>query len=422
MIAPVRPVPDRAPELQVLFAEARRRRRRRRLAAAAVSLAAVGGIVAGMLAGGGRSDPPRPAAARHRPVPGAGHAPALTLPAARVSWVDYQNRLHVGNIASGAQRVMATLPAEGDGWLIRAGGDLYWPSSSGPARILGYDLAARRLLRPVPGQSAFTSAGGRYLYVRQAATRLLERSAEPSGPARVLRVPAGWSVSATSWEGTAAGGIIVYSGAPGRAVRAGIWNPRTGRVRALGTDYLINDIYTAKGGRFSLIAWQPAACAAGDCQLMITNTAARQAVPVRSPLGHGFTAADARFSPDGTQLAAFARRASLSSAGANDSELALIRTGTGRLRLDRAARLVTTEDAGWLLWLPGGRRLLAGALASSYAVDTVTLAARPFFFDRGTPDHDIMDTPDINFSAVLVPGGRHRGGLAASNGSVPRPR
>jgi hypothetical protein len=73
-----------------------------------------------------------------------------------------------------------------------------------------------------------------------------------------------------------------------------------------------------------------------------------------------------------------------------------------------AARLVTQEDAGWFLWLPGGNRLLAGALLFSYAIDAQTDQARPFFFDAqkaaGTgADHNIMDTPDINFSAVLLP-------------------
>jgi hypothetical protein len=55
-------------------------------------------------------------------------------------------------------------------------------------------------------------------------------------------------------------------------------------------------------------------------------------------------------------------------------------------------------------------------------VDTSIYAARPFFFfpqtaDGSYADHDIMDTPDINFSAVLVTAissaghaGTHRGG------------
>lgn len=52
--------------------------------------------------------------------------------------------------------------------------------------------------------------------------------------------------------------------------------------------------------------------------------------------------------------------------------------------------------------------MLAGALAYSYAVDTTTYEARPFFFfpqtaDGRAADHNIMDTPDINFSAVVLP-------------------
>jgi len=138
-----------------------------------------------------------------------------------------------------------------------------------------------------------------------------------------------------------------------------------------------------------------------DGPVNITSTATLVTVTVHSPLHHGFTEADGTFSPDGRTLAIFARRASISSGWPNHSELALINTRTGALRLVRAARLVTQEDAGWVRWLPGGGRLLAGALLASYAVDARTLAARPFYFFPGN-EHDIMDTPDINFSAVVI--------------------
>ncbi len=142
---------------------------------------------------------------------------------------------------------------------------------------------------------------------------------------------------------------------------------------------------------------------------------------MRSPLRHGFTDPGIAFSPDGTQLAVFVRRASPSSGWPSQSELAIVSTRTGRLRLVRAARLETQEDAGWVLWLPGGHRLLAGALRYSYAVDTKTLAARPFFFFPGRTDHDIMDTPDINFSAVVLPPGvraRRSGGADRPGGAA----
>jgi hypothetical protein len=146
-------------------------------------------------------------------------------------------------------------------------------------------------------------------------------------------------------------------------------------------------------------------------------------VTARSPLPYGF-AQGAAFSPDGTRLAVFERTASInSSCCANDSVLAIATARTGTVRAVRAARLETQEDAGWILWLPGGRRLLAGALAYSYAVDTTTDAARPFFFfpraaDGAAADHNIMDTPDINFSAVLLPQVAARPAASAVPGSA----
>ena len=86
-------------------------------------------------------------------------------------------------------------------------------------------------------------------------------------------------------------------------------------------------------------------------------------------------------SPDGTRVALLERTASLSSSCcANSSMVAIVSTRTGVVHPVPAARLETQEDAGWILWLPGGNRLLAGALLYSYAVDAQTYTARPFFF------------------------------------------
>ena len=82
--------------------------------------------------------------------------------------------------------------------------------------------------------------------------------------------------------------------------------------------------------------------------------------------------------------------------------LGIVNTRTGALRLVPAARLVTTEDVGWARWLPGGNRLIAGAEAGSYAVNALTLAARPFSFS-GSPGQDIESSGDINFSATVLP-------------------
>ncbi|HEY2076924.1 MAG TPA: hypothetical protein VGH53_11350 [Streptosporangiaceae bacterium] len=97
-----------------------------------------------------------------------------------------------------------------------------------------------------------------------------------------------------------------------------------------------------------------------------------------------------------------------SSCCANSSMVAIVSTGTGTVHPVPAARLETQEDAGWILWLPGGNRLLAGALLDSYAVDAQTYGSRPFFFypqkaEARMPPQNIMDMPGINFSAVLLP-------------------
>jgi hypothetical protein len=398
-----------AADLTALFAEARRRRRRRRITAAAVSLAVAGSVMIGLTSGGGHHDPaPRTAASPRRAVITKPDLRRFTLPAAHVAWVDYNGALHIGDVATGTQHVVATVRSDAGDWFVAAAGHVYWPDfskNSGPIR--GYDLATGKVQRIGRGESVFASPGSRRLYIMRSATRLIE--VHPGRPAarRAFTVPAGWRLSCCQAGGTAAGGIIVYSaggrsGSPADA-RIAIWSPRDGSIRPLGAGYVVDDIYTPHGARHSLIAWQSASCAAGNCPVRITNTATLATVTVRSPLRHGFTEGDGTFSPDGTELAVFVRRASIRSNWPNHSELALINTTTGTLRLVRAAKLITQEDAGWVLWLPGGHRLLAGALLYSYAVDAKTLAVRPFFFFPGN-EHDIMTTPDLNFSAVLIPG------------------
>jgi hypothetical protein len=313
--------------------------------------------------------------------------------------------LHIGDVATGAQHVVATLPSAAGGWFVVAAGHIYWldfNKNAGPIR--GYDLATHKIQRLGRGEWVFAAPGGRHVYLERSATRLAEMPAGHQA-GRTFRVPAGWHLACCQWDGAVAGGVIVYSAGgqgsvPGNS-RVAIWSPPDASVRQIGEGYVIDGKYTPPGAHHSLIAWQSATCGS-NCPVSITNTATLATLTVRSPLHHGFTEGDGTFSPDGRQLAVFVRRASINSSWPNHSELALINTRTGTLRVVRAAKLLTQEDAGWVLWLPGGRRLLAGALLYSYAVDTRTLAVRPFFFFPGS-DHDIMDSPDINFSTVLVP-------------------
>lgn len=405
MISPPVLTPPGTAEATALFAEARRRRRRRRTAAALLTLA-LGGSAVGALAAWpdhGSSRSGREAEAASRTV-------GFTLPGAVVAWVDYSGMVHLGEVATLAQRVLATIPSAaggGPGWLVTAGGRLYVGDSD---VVRAVDLATGTVRRVHSGTRVFASADGRYVYLVQADGSLVELPADGPGRPVTLRAPAGWSFDPGQ---AVAGGILVDSRPRGAAPLLGTWSPGAGRVQIIAHDAARSiGVGTAPGARSSVVAWVPADCPfSGDCPIEITDTATLATVSVRSPLHHGFASTGVAFSGSGTELAAWARVVSLGSqCCANTSELAIIDVGTAVVHLVPTARLETQEDAGWIVWLPGGQRLLAGALSYSYAVDTSTDAARPFFFfpqtaDGTLADHDIMDTPDINFSAVLVRGG-----------------
>jgi hypothetical protein len=411
-------LPDAA-QVQVLFAEARRRRRRR-LAAGLAGLALAGLAVAASM-GAWSHQPRRGPAHAARPRAAAQRGPGFSLPPATVAWVDYGGRLHIGDVATLAQHVAGTVPAwAGAGWLVQAGSRIY---GAGSPVIREFDPATGTTVRLGPGVGVFQSADGQNAYVERTGTSLAELRTSGRGVLRRLHTPAGWYlVPDVAGEVTAgvAGGILVSSH-PDRNLAT--WDPATGKVTLVARDAVAVADYSPPGGRYSLIAWAPAPCTSENCPVEITDTATRATVTARSPLPYGF-AQGAAFSPDGTRLAVFEQTASInSSCCANNSVLAIVNTRTGAVRAVPAARLVTQEEAGWILWLPGGRRLIAGALAYSYAVDATTYAARPFFFfpqtaDGLAADHNIMDTPDVNFSAVLLPSAVARPTASTAPGSA----
>jgi hypothetical protein len=286
-----------------------------------------------------------------------------------------------------------------------AAGQLYWADANRTvAPIRDYDLATGKIRYLPRGEAVFTSADGRSLYIARNSRTLLELPADGSGRTVALRAPAGWFMSGIGpgWEPTeAAGGIIVAArdknghGPPG--VREGLWNPATGQVRMLGAGIEVFGVYTPAGARYSLIAWvPPSRDIALDDSLRITNTSTGATVVARSPLHHGFVASGGpAFSPGGTEMAVFVRTARLGSSNGM-SELAIVSTRTGVVRLVPGTKLYTTEDAFWAVWLPGSERILAGALVSAYAVDARTLAVRPFTFFPSTD----------GFSAIVLPAGR----------------
>ena len=398
MIAPPGRRPRGMAEPEVLFAEARRRRRRR-LAGGTAFLLLAGLVATGLVAAWPRHGALIPGA------PAAGRAPGITLPPARVAWVDYGGQLHLGDLATRAQHVVATVDASPADPMILAGGHLYWASTSkNLAPIRDYDIATGRIRYLARGDSVFASADRRHIYVVQTATTLIELPAAGIGRPRQLTLPAGWHMSGGLGNWPVAGGIIVYSGPAGQRrhpATLAIWTPETGQVKIIGRDLDITDTYTPRGASYSLLAWT------SHGVLGITNTSTLASLTVRSPRRYGFTYgglfSSGAFSPDGRRLAVFVNTTNPQDPYATPySMLGIVNTRTGALRLVGAARLVTTEDVGWARWLPAGNRLIAGAEAGSYAVNAVTLAARPFSFS-GSPGRDVENSGDINFSVTVLP-------------------
>ncbi len=397
VIAPPGPGAGRAAE--ALFAEARRRRRRRDLAGLVACLLLAGTAVAGLTRPWPGDD-----AGIHHGNPGATAAPlaGFTLPPARVGWVDYSGNLHIGNLATGTQKVVAAVDASPADPMIVAGGRLYWANGVGDAApVREYDIATGKIGYLPRGNSVFASAGGRQLYIARSGTRLVRLPADGAGPPRRLALPAGWHLAGGLGNWSVADGILVYSSDADPAphpVTVAVWNPVSGTVKTLGRGLDVIDAYTPPGAGYSLLAWTTTGCWQ-RCPVEITNTSTLARLTIRSPGRYGFTYGglftSGAFSPDGTRLAVF-----LNTTNPRDpdrepiSELAIVNTRTGALQLVRDARLGTYEDAGWARWLPGGHRLIAGAEEGSYAVDTSTLSVRALSLAPGN---------DINFSATVLP-------------------
>jgi hypothetical protein len=400
-IAPPRlPAPGPA---EALFAEARRRRRRRRLTGLVVTLALAATVAVAFTV----ARPHRAAVVTGADGsrPGAVSAPSATL-TGYVAWVDYNRRVHLGDLATGAQHVVARSTANPASPLVQAGGRLYWADYwaglAGRRRIVVRELnPATGKVRPVgPGQSVFASADGRHVFLAPTDTKVIELPARGSGARRELTLPSGWYLP-YGWSVGVAHGILVQSG--GQTTRPhtamAVWDPATGALKVIirrGSWAMA--AYTPPGARYSLLAWERAGCSAGqNCPLKITNTATLSTKTLRSPLHHGFAVGGA-FSPGGTQLAVFAAR---NSSGSGAVQLAMASTAAGTLRLAGSIPLAVGCGPGWALWLPDGRHLLAGAIQSSYVVNAATLSARPLFFTHSR-DHYIETSQDINYSAVLI--------------------
>jgi hypothetical protein len=394
-----------AGEVRALFREARRRRRRRWLIGLAVVLLA--GIVGAASAlswmqrgpgqtsaGGGRS----------------GAASAGSERAAAV-WVDGNARLHLGMIGADgllSQRVVGEANASSEP-LVAVGRRVYWVDPAGTyVPSLGHwsqvvrmlNLGTGRVSLAGAGQTVFLSADRRYLLMSQWPTSLTETPVA-GGRTRLLRLPAGWYLPGgdgladplTGQGLDTANGILVQSReSPGvGARRIALWNPRTGRVEVIGRARAVIDAFTPPGAHYSLLAWLTAGCAApGSCLLKITDTASGAVTTVDRPTTGGFAIGGA-FSPGGRNLAIFA-----SSPSGRSTRLALVDPATGGLRLAHMPSIPLGLDYGWARWLPGGGRLIAGALAGGYLVNAATLNARPLLQRNGS------GPSGVNYTAVII--------------------
>jgi hypothetical protein len=412
-----------------LFKEAWRRRRRRRAAAgAAVVLAAAAATAAWVGGWPGTGAPGQARSASHAPggSPGALRRPGAPL----VAWVDDNGGLHVGDLATGRQRLVATVSADPTVPLASAVGRLYWVDTGGgnlrgygywPDAVRSLDLATGRIRSIAPGQAVFASADGRHVFIAWTGTDVIEVPADGPGPAQQLTVPRGWLVAGNGGVagggpgdlGVAGDGILVqasgYQVSPEPAM-LGLWDLHTGTVRVLGRmangNYGLIAATTLPGGHAGLVATFPAPCGRvpGFRCIRITDTATLSSVTVRSPSRYGFGTGGA-FSADGRWLAAFVITGVGSRHAAPSARLAIVNTRTGRLRLVPGARYLIGAATLWAGAIPGREEILAGGPANAYLVNAMTLAERAvYFLPRDRRSLDI--NRDVNYSSAVLRYGR----------------
>ena len=354
--------------------------------------------------------------------PGAlGTAPAERSSAAAAVWYD-GTRLRFGDIyLDGRVTPRAGPEASADSLpLVAAGGRVYWVNWMGGAvpfqpytgwypRVVQYlDRATGKIGIAGPGSTAFLSADGRYVLMAQDAITLGELPVG-GGALRQLTLPPGWylpggdGLAGLDEEGLGtANGVIVQSreGTSWRPQVFGLWHPGGHTVQVLGRGLAVFAAYTPPGGRYSLLAWLPAACPFPDnCLLKITNTATLATRTVRSPLPGGFAIGGA-FSPDGTRLAVFPQTLPRGLAPGY-ARLALVDLRTGAMRVAPRPRITLGQDFGSALWLPDGRHLIVGPCPGSCLVDSTTLSARPLFLAPGS-DRRVGNGQGINFTAAIL--------------------
>jgi hypothetical protein len=392
-------------DADVLFQEAheRRRRRHRRGMLAAALVLAVGAATVGFGLAARHKSPQHPAS---RPAGPPTAKQSNRLP--QVAWVDYQHQVHIGSLQTHQQHVVSSDGGSPTTPLVVSGDTLFWvaPGAMSP-EIMAYDELSGRLRPFAAGTQVFNATGSSDVFVADGNNSTIARYRLDGQLMQRFALPAGWFLPQADERGNAApavadGRILVQSQPPFQTQTSGsqpatlaVWTPTTGKVRPLGAISTTVATFTDSQGDNSLVVWLPETCrASNNCMLNLTDLATGTTKRIRSPLGYGFDNGGA-FSPDGRQLAVFAK----TNPGFSDPEtrLALIDVTTGSLRLVPGATLAIGEALAWAQWLPRSGQVIVGGLqADHFLVDSSTLRSTSFSFL-----HD--GNQDVNYSAVVLP-------------------
>jgi hypothetical protein len=423
-------------DVDLLFKEARQRRRRRRIAATAIVAAVVAvstTAVALTQGGGSHAQPP----VRQQSAP----KPTVTLPGSspRIAWVDYSDRVHIGSLKTGEERVVASGPEASNSsttQMVTSGNMLFWDTGRGvfynkatklaqafDATVMVYDTVTGRTRSFAPGYQVFNAVDSTDVFVDTDGAGHLVRYTLDGRVVAQLTLPSGWFLPDPFGLGSspalAHGEILVQSQPPGQAASAGakssrlaVWTPTTGNIRVLGDLSFMVATYTDGRGSDSLVAWLPGSCQTNqNCPLQLTDLGSATTRQIRSPYGFGFDMRGS-FSPDGRQLAAFTRT---NSGGYNpETRLALINVATGNLRPVLGATIAIGEGVGWAQWLPGSQ-VISGGMCAAIAAETdcfhtdgTTLHTVPQRLGAGD-DQELNNSTGVsyptnaNYSTVALP-------------------
>lgn len=242
--------------------------------------------------------------------------------------------------------------------------------NQGSPRLLGY------------GQSAALAPDGQTLYVRISETRVeqWDITGRRLGGPWMLPADYGFSVPPRAVQG----GLLVQETNQAEPSLA-VWDPVNGAIKEVGRAWQLIDAIT-RAGR-SIVAWVPFDCPANRCPLIVSDLETHEATEISAPSGTGGFLGGGAFSPDGTELTAFAD----TQVGTNDPRavLTLIDLASAEVEPLAGSSVPLGEPHGFAAWGSDGAWVYFGGLSG-------TLLAHI----RGT--HDAAPIPSVPASYSLI--------------------